>query len=117
MLTEAGCGDAEPVISVPASLLLHAEVGLSDPTYGGALRALRAETGPELDDRVVLVLTLLLERLKGRQSAWATYIAHLPVEYGAVAAALRVQGPPERQVTFCRRSAPRYRLCCYQLER
>ena len=78
----AGC-HAERLISVPVSLLLHAEVGLSDPVYGEALRALRAEAGTELDNRVMLVLTLMLERLKGCQSRWATYINHLPEEYGA----------------------------------
>ena len=78
---------AERLISVPVSMLLHAEVGLSDPMYGKALTALRAEVGTELDNRVMLVLTLLLERLKGSHSRWAAYINHLPVEYGAPAIA------------------------------
>ena len=78
---------AERLVSVPVSLLLHAEVGLSDPIYGNALTALRAEAGAELDNRVMLVLTLLLERLKGRHSWWAAYIDHLPEGYGAAAVA------------------------------
>ena len=82
---KASCSVAERLISVPVSLLLHAEVGLNDPTYGRALSALRAEVGQELDSRVMLALTLLLERLKGCRSRWATYIAHLPAQYGAKA--------------------------------
>ena len=68
---------------MPVSLLLHADVGQSDPTYSAAFRALCAEAGPDLDERYLLVLVVLVERLRGRQSRWATYIRHLPTDYGA----------------------------------
>ena len=75
--------DAERLLSIPVSLLLHAEVGLSDPSFGAAFHALRAEAGADVDERFLLVLVVLVERLKGQQSRWAPYINHLPAEYGA----------------------------------
>ncbi len=129
----AGCR-AEPLISVPVSLLLHAEVGLSDPMYGEALRALRAEAGTELDNRVMLVLTFLVERLKGRQSRWATYINNLPEKYGATSDAppsvtierAACQPPAQLHAHLCvgRRcacaavsSSSHRGLCCAQMTR
>jgi hypothetical protein len=82
---------AEHLLSIPVSLLLRADVGLSDSAYGAAFRALRAEVGADLDDRLLLVLVVLVERLKGHESRWATYISYLPTEYGA--ASVRFQGP------------------------
>lgn len=73
---------AECAIRVPQSLMLHSGLATADATYGAAFRALLAEAGSELADRFVLCLVLLMERLKGGDSAWAPYINMLPTTYG-----------------------------------
>jgi hypothetical protein len=45
-------------------------------------RQLQEEAGPELDQRCLLVLLLVLERCRGQDSFFAPYCNILPATYG-----------------------------------
>jgi len=70
-------------LNIPQQLLLEASLATS-PDYNlqPAFAALLLLDGAEeIDERTLLVLTLLLERAKGAASKWAPYIAILPRTY------------------------------------
>lgn len=73
----AGC-----FVSVPQKTLLLAVAGLSDAVYGPLLKRLVDACGKALDERYLLCLSLLIERCKGCESAWAPYLDVLPLSAG-----------------------------------
>lgn len=68
---------------IPQHLLLHAGLCCHDCTFGQAISELKAEVGVEMDDRHLLCLLLIIERAKGTNSKWHSYISYLPQTYGA----------------------------------
>mmetsp|Transcript_13165 Transcript_13165/g.28231 ORF Transcript_13165/g.28231 Transcript_13165/m.28231 type:complete len:1436 (-) Transcript_13165:969-5276(-) len=76
--------DIEPgdgLISIPQSILLHAEVALNDSQYGEAFRRLKDEMASQADQRHLLCLLLLLEKCRDSASNWAPYMHILPKKY------------------------------------
>lgn len=99
-------GDALAV--VPAKLLLSATGSARrDCTLGPLLRrrALDHQT-PPLTHHQILAIHLLLERHKGRESAWFPYLRELPSSYTVLAAWPR-SARRELQAPYARRQAAR----------
>ena len=74
---------AEVFLQIPQHLLLEPSLATS-PQYDlqSAFAALlQSENAAEIDERTLLVLTLLAERAKGDSSKWAPFIGILPQTY------------------------------------
>jgi hypothetical protein len=83
VMLKSGENYADCFLRIPQHLLLEASLAVS-PKYNLQpvfYALIESDTASEIDERTLLVLTLLLERAKGASSKWAPYIDILPQTY------------------------------------